>query len=165
MRDLATLLIALLACASAVAADAPRVTFRGVGAVQIGMTTDELAGVLGHPVAPQDTDEASCFYVPTSDNAFAVMVIDGRAVRIDVASPSIATLRGARVGDKVSVVRELYGRALVEQPHFYLGLPDLYLTYFSSDRRYALRFETHDGVVSRYYIGYAEPAQYVEGCN
>ncbi len=93
------------------------------------------------------------------------MVIDGRAVRIDVDSPSIATLRGARVGDKAGVVRELYGRALVEQPHFYLGLPDLYLTYFSRDRRYALRFETHEGVVSRYYLGYAEPAQYVEGCS
>jgi hypothetical protein len=129
------------------------------------MTTDELAKALGHPVGPQDSDEASCFYVAAADNSFSVMVSDGRAVRIDVDTPSIATLRGARVGDRASVVRGLYGRALEEQPHFYSGLPDLYLTYFSRDRRYALRFETREGVVSRYYLGYAEPAQYVEGCS
>jgi hypothetical protein len=53
---------------------------------------------------------------------------------------------------------------LKEESHFYAGLPDLYLTYFSSDHRFALRFETRDGVVSTYYLGYAEPTQYVEGC-
>ena len=93
------------------------------------------------------------------------MVVDGRVARIDVHTRSIATLRGARVGDTIEVVERLYGDELEEQPHFYLGLPDLYLTVFSADRRTALRFETKDGVVTSYYFGDAGPAQYVEGCS
>ena len=165
MRVFITSLTVLLGCAAAVAADSPRASFIGVGAVRIGMTVDELGAVLGHPVAPEFPDEVGCFFAPgDSSSSFSAMVQEGRVVRIDVDSPSIPTLRGARVGDKVDVVRKLYGVALKEEPHFYAGLPDLYLTYFSSDHRFALRFETRDGVVSTYYLGYAEPTQYVEGC-
>lgn len=165
MRVFTTFLAMLLFGCAVVAADSPRASFMGVGAIRIGMTADELSAALGRSVAPETPDEAGCFYIPGDSAAsFSVMVQDGRVVRIDVDSPSIPTLRGARVGDKVDAVRKLYGAALKEEPHFYTGLPDLYLTYFSSDRRFALRFETHEGVVSTYYFGYAEPTQYVEGC-
>jgi hypothetical protein len=165
MRAFTTFLTVLLCGAAAVAADYPRASFTGVGSVRIGMTADELGNALGHTVAPEAADDARCFYAPgDGSSSFSAMVQDGRVVRIDVHSPSIPTLRGVRVGDKVDVVRKLYGAALKEEPHFYAGLPDLYLTYFSSDRRFALRFETHEGVVANYYLGYAEPTQYVEGC-
>ncbi len=165
LRGSTTLLTMLLCGGATVAADDLRASFEGVGAVRIGMTADELGAALGHPIAPESPEEAGCFYVPGDrSSSFSVMIQDGRVVRIDVDGPSIPTLRGARVGDEVDVVRKLYGAALKEQPHFYGGWPDLYLTYFSADRRFALRFETHAGVVSTYYLGYAEPTQYVEGC-
>jgi hypothetical protein len=167
MKRVTIVFVALLGWSQAMAAEDPRAGFAGMGAIRIGMTTSELGTALGRPIEkPTEPDEAGCFYVAgDSKSSFSVMVMSGRVVRIDVQSTSIASLRGARIGDTVEVVRRLYGHALEEQPHFYLGRPDLYLTVFSSDRRMALRFETHNGVVSTYYFGYAEPTQYVEGCS
>jgi hypothetical protein len=114
---------------------------------------------------PSGEDEKNCFYVSgDADSTYSVMVLNGRVARIDVDEPGIPTLRGASVGDSVDRIRTLYGPALEESPHFYAGLPDLYLTYWSKDRSFALRFETRDGQVSRFYFGFAEQVKYVEGC-
>jgi hypothetical protein len=141
-------------------------TFEGLGAARIGLSAAELAEVLGKPLDPIDPEEASCFYV-AGDAAYSYqfMVAGGKVARIDVDTATIATGLGARVGDSIDRVRQLYGPALEETPHFYTGSRgDLYLTFWSPDRASALRFETSDGKISRFYIGRAAEVQYVEGC-
>jgi hypothetical protein len=167
MRLLTAVLIALTSPAIAAPAEVRLASFEGLGLVRFGATISELEKALNRPIQiPTDEDEKNCFFVPGDvDSTFHVMIVKGRAVRIDVDTPEIPTLRWAKVGDSIDVVRELYGRALEEEPHFYTGLPDLYLTYWSADRKYALRFETRAGKISRYYFGFAEAAQYVEGCS
>ncbi len=161
-RAAVVLLVVLTGCSET---DAPA-TLEGLGPVRIGFSAAELAKALGKPVEPSDPEEQSCFYVAgDAASSYQFMVADGRVARIDIDTPSIATGLGARLGDPVERVRQLYGFALEETPHFYTGSSgDLYLTLWSPDRASALRFETSDGKISRFYVGRAAEVQYVEGC-
>jgi hypothetical protein len=161
---LRALSVAFLVTSLAVASDAEqRVSFRGIGQVRIGVSFDQLQRDVGHPIAvSEDYEDASCYYVHV--NGYDVMIADGLVSRIDVWERGIKTDRGAQVGDSIAAVQAMYGRALKKAPRFYGGLPDLYLTQWSADRMYAVRFETENGKVARYYIGRAQQVQYVEGC-
>jgi len=160
--------VAMISCAAAslgVAAEL-RASFNGLGSIKIGSTVTELEHVLGRAIPiPGDPEEAACFVVPgDARSTYSAMVAEGHVARIDVDTPAIPTLRGARVGDTIDQVRKLYGATLEEAPHFYGDRSDLYLTYWSKDRAFALRFETAGGNISRFYIGRAREVQFVEGC-
>jgi hypothetical protein len=161
--DVAIVLLLVVAACSETGA---RATVDGLGPVRIGFTADQLAQALGKSVEPLDPEESGCFYVAgDATGSHQFMVAEGSVARIDIDTPSIATDLGARVGDSIERVRQLYGPALEETPHFYTGSHgDLYLTVWSPDRASALRFETADGKISRFYIGRAAEVQYVEGC-
>ncbi|HEY7643132.1 MAG TPA: hypothetical protein VH814_25615 [Steroidobacteraceae bacterium] len=129
------------------------------------MSAAELQSALGQIVAPVDEEESDCFYVVDANRKGLSYMITLRGLaRVDVDGPGIETVRGAAVGVSVERIRLLYGTALEEQPHFYGGAPNLYLTYWSRDRRYAVRFETADGKVARYYAGGTPEVEFVEGC-
>ena len=61
-------------------------------------------------------------------------------------------------------VIERYGPRLLVKPHAYDGPEEKYLTIYSKDKRYGVRFETDGVKVTRYYVGTAEAVQYIEGC-
>ena len=118
-----------MAAGAAMAAGGAVATFGGIGLVHIGATVKQLSAALGHPVAvPEDPEESACFY-EKGPNGVGIMVVDGRVSRIDVDQPGVMTSAGAQVGDTIAKVRGLYGPSLEESPHFYSGLPDLYLTF------------------------------------
>jgi hypothetical protein len=165
MSRLAVTLLAVVGLATAAESEW-RVAFDGVGPVKIGASVADLSRIIGQPVEiPSAPDEAGCFIVTDSHiSGLGFMVTSGHVARVDVDSPSIPTLRGAAVGDSVARIRQLYGPTLEERPHFYHGAPDLYLTYWSSDRQLAVRFETAGGKVARLFSGKAPEVEYVEGC-
>jgi len=48
-------------------------------------------------------------------------------------------------------------------PHAYVP-GGHYLTMFSIDRKFGIRNESEDGVITRYYAGTAEAVSFIEGC-
>ena len=162
----ASLVVALSLTLSGCGESRLHADFDGLGSVRIGFTVDELSEALGKSVTlPTDPEDQGCFYVPgDADSSYSFMVVGGSVARVDIDTPEIPTQLGARVGDSLDRVRQLYGAALEEAPHKYTGPRDLYLTVWSPDRASALRFETSDGKVSRFYVGRASEVQYVEGC-
>jgi hypothetical protein len=56
------------------------------------------------------------------------------------------------------------GAAVVIEPHLYSGSENHYLTLWSASRKSAVRFETEDGKVARFYVGLDPQVRAVEGC-
>ncbi len=145
----------------------PWITMSGFGHARIGMTVPELERALGRKIdPPKDEEEVRCRYVEPEEifEGVSFMLLQGRLARIDINSQSIRTLSGARVGDSQASVLSLYGRKLTVSPHKYAAPEGSYLTMFSRDSKYGIRFETDGPNVSGYYVGTAEAVQYVEGC-
>lgn len=149
-------------------ASAPRISMTGFGQVRVGLSATALGRVLGKKIDPaKDKDEVACRYA-SPDNLYdgiAFMLLDGRVARLDVDSPGIPTLSGVSVGDSQASVVKLYGPRLLVEPHAYDGPKGKYLTLYSKDKRYGIRFETDGIKVTRYYVGTAESVQYIEGCS
>jgi len=166
MRRWPAVLSALVAVA-AVADGDWLVRLDGVGPVKIGASVSQLSSAIGQPVqVPSDPEEAGCFFVSSSKvTGLRFMLTSGHVSRVDVDSPSIHTLRGAAVGDSVARIHQLYGPLLEERPAFYGGSSDLFLTFWSTDRKLAVRFETARGKVTRFYSGKRPEVEYVEGCS
>ena len=146
----------------------PRATMTGIGPIRIGMDEYQLERVLQTRIPEtQDASEDSCRYIEAGPRwpGTGMMMLDGRVARIDVTRRGIETLSGAAVGDLVSKLRSIYGGRLRGQDHdFGTGEGMQYLTMFSSDRRYGIRFETDGERVTEFYVGTAEAVQFIEGC-
>jgi hypothetical protein len=163
----------LLSCAIASAA-APavaahlRIAFDSYGPVRIGMTRQEIGAALGTGIRNEnpDADTEGCEYVvPGSDHAgVSFMLLKGRLARIDVNSPDVLTLSGARIGATQDAVLALYRDRVRISPHAYSAPEGSYLTMHSADKRNGIRFETYQGKVTGYYAGTAEAIEYIEGC-
>lgn len=170
-RSLSLLALALAATAStgAIAEKfSPRATMGGIGPIRIGMSEYQLEQAL-HKRLPetQDASEDSCRYIEAGPRwpGTGIMMLDGRVARIDVTKRGIETLSGAAVGDLVSKVHSIYGGRLRASDHdFGSGEGMQYLTMFSGDRHYGIRFETDGERVTEFYVGTSEAVQFIEGC-
>ena len=92
------------------------------------------------------------------------MILNGRVARIDVNdNTAIITAEGIHVGDSEERALQAYGKRLKVTPHAYVP-GGHYLTTFSTDRKYGIRYESEDGAVTRYYAGTAEAISFIEGC-
>lgn len=147
-----------------------RISTAGYGPARLGMSVAEAAGVLGVKlviVDPAIFDDPACTYVsPEPDIAgLLIMVSDGIVVRFDV-SPggSIKTRSGLGIGDPEDKVLSTLGAAVAIEPHFYGGPENHYLTLWSEHRKSAVRFETENGKVARFYAGLDPQVRFVEGC-
>lgn len=142
------------------------VTEAGFGPVRAGMTVAEADRALGGRLDVPPTPEA-CDYARLRDGPEGVswMVVDGRVARVDVSGGTIATDRGARVGDSEERVRALYAGRVETQPHRYTDGHYLVVTPAEpGDRAFRLLFETDGEVVTRYRAGTLPEVAWVEGC-
>lgn len=167
-----TLLFALAAALSMVpvadAAGGPKLGFRSLGAVRLGMDVAALEKAMGVRMTGSPADPGgNCRYVaPVKGNAgLHFMLIDGRLARVDVEAAQIRTLSGIGLGSTESAVRATYRGRIEEAPHKYGGSESAYLTIYSRSRGHAIRFETEHGKVRYFYAGTAETVQYSEGCS
>lgn len=160
----AGLAVTALFCGVSWAGDGVVATFRGLGPVKLGDTVGHISRSLARSIrVPKDPDEAACFHAPGPGGS-SLLIEDGVVVRIDVRVPGIRTARGAQVGDSIERIHKLYGSRLREEPHFYAGLPELYMTVLSSSGKASLRFETSAGKIDAWFIGQSAAVKYVEGC-
>jgi hypothetical protein len=174
MRTRTVLVLALgaaLASAAAVAVAGkydPRASMSGVGPIRIGMNERQLEDALQMRLPEtQDASEDSCRQIEAGPRwpGTSVMLLDGRVARIDISKRGIPTLSGALVGDLVSHVYGIYGHRLRASHHdFGAGEGMEYLTMFSGDRHYGIRFETDGERVTEFYVGTSEAVQFIEGC-
>jgi hypothetical protein len=152
--------------AAAAIASTPPVTLQGVGDLRIGMSLAALRR-MGARIEDEVEQGSSCAYWHIAGrDGLAMMVIDGRVVRIDVSDTRYRTPSGAHVGMSEAEVRRLYGPALRVQPHPYTGPEGHYLVYHRRGAAEGLIFETsHDTHrVECLRVGQWEAVQAIEGC-
>ena len=158
------LLLALIAASAGT--EVWSVRFDGTGPAKVGMTLAELNAALHESFSlPADKEEQAWFYVnPKGHPGISFMIEKGRMARVDVDVPGIATVEGLRIGDSQDRVLQVYGARVKVEPHAYGGPEDHYLTVTSSDGGNAIRFETGEGKVVRFYAGRSSAVSYIEGC-
>ena len=137
----------------------------GMGRVRIGMTLPQLNRLLHDKMkASDDADEQHCFLTsPAKFSEVIFMIEEGRLSRIETRAVGVATTEGIQVGDTEARGKQVYGRRLkVEDAHY--DDDGHYLTVFTPDKKYGIRFTTHEGKIVEIYVGRAESIQYVEDC-
>jgi hypothetical protein len=158
-------LVCILAVTTAAAAKSWVIRLDGAGPVKVGMTLAQLNATLKEDFSiPTDEDEQACFYAETARHpGIAFMVEHGRVTRVDVRERGLATVAGVRVGDPEALVMKVYGQRLKVEQHAY-DPGEHYLTLYSANGRYGLRFETGDGKIISFYAGEQHAIAYIEGC-
>jgi hypothetical protein len=136
------------------------VTPRGIGPVQVGMSTAEALGVelSGNAEAKQACEYVQAGRLPAG---VGVMSNSGLVARVDVDSGRVATAEGARIGTAESRIRELYEGRVTEQPN--KSTPGHSLV-FTPDPQHRIIFETDGKVVTRYRAGRMPEVEWVEKC-
>jgi len=138
-----------------------KLTTRGLGPVQIGMTVAQVERAGGRAVDFEGGDaNAGCATAALGKNVFGLFS-KGRLARIYVRSRLYATRAGIRVGDSQRKVLASYGRSLVRSPHKYVD-GGSYLKLTIGSRR--LVFETDGRRVDQMSAGRKPEIDYVEGC-
>ena len=142
------------------------VDFDGVGPLRIGMTKAEAHAALGMAIDWPDVPDESCAYgsVRGMNDAVSFLIADGRIGRVDVKSPRIPTRAGARIGDTEAHVRQLYGAAVLTEPHKYQAGHYL-IVPAPGDTTRRLIFETNVDTVTTYRAGIRPIVDWVEGCS
>jgi hypothetical protein len=187
-------LLALLLLTGAID-EKPRLSFTGLGPIQIGMSEAELETLgFSDPYRSADwqADEeySACHYLSNEDEypGIGFMINEGKLVRIGVGSNDAGiiwqTHSGAAIGMTETQVAAIYGNWLKIDYHPYLGNAGSYLILQSGDGRYKMIFETavQDGndeqhssapsqgfnaekLVTDFRAGLSDPVSFIEGCS
>lgn len=145
-----------------------RLTLRGFGSVQIGMTIAQAQQATGQRFNQITSGgEPVCLYYQTNGvSNVSFMVIDGRISRIDVDNPNITTPSGGRIGLTERQIYELYPGYIRSEPHAYISAG--HYLYFvprdAEDQNYRLIFETNGNQVMRMRSGKLPDVTRIEGC-
>jgi hypothetical protein len=158
-------LILLLAGLPALADPGWRLRFDGIGPLHVGMRFEEAGRALGRPLVPTRrellaTPGCDMVAVPGHKGVW-LMFLDGVLKRIDVEGGA-RTVEGIGTGDPVQRAFASYAGVTSER-HAYDD-SERYLTVRSPNGATALRFETNEGKIGRFYAGEARAVAYVEGC-
>lgn len=141
----------------------------GFGGVKFGMKVEDAEKALGVTLKKDTYAESeSCrYFTPVgSFEGLSFMTSDGIVVRLDVIrTSSIATDKGAKIGDSEQSVLDLYKGNITVQPHKYTGPEGHYLVVAGADGKAQIVFETDGKVVTMYRAGQEPQVQYVEGCS
>jgi hypothetical protein len=167
MKHATALLAALLVHTSLGAADAAwKITTRGYGPVQAGLSPVEAARLMGtrfktfegNPLDP----ECDHLYPETGHDGVSLMIQNGKITRVVVSNPQIQTLSGVKVGDSIARLKRVFGARLEIEQHKYDDTGFYYFVW-EQGKRYGVKFEIAADRVTDIYAG-DESIKYVEGC-
>lgn len=169
-----TLILGAVGTSNAIATPAlteeSRLGTNGIGPVRVGMTVNEAEAASGRKFKRYQDYGESCTYVsPIGIDGLSFMVIRGIIERVDINSSKMFTLRGAKIGDSETRIKQLYPGQIKTTPHPYTGRRGgKYLTFYPKDREdqsYRLIFETQNGKVQRFRGGRLPSVDAIEGCS
>ncbi len=145
-----------------------RLQTNGIGAVRVGMTLSEAEQASGRKFyqSPNRSRNNTCAYVSAKGlSGVDFMIINGKVVRVDVSNSRIMTLRGVKIHDSESKIKQLYSGLVKTTPNPFRGDP--FLTLFpkdQKDRDYRLIFQIKQGKVYGFIAGKLPAVEYSEGC-
>lgn len=142
-----------------------RLTYSGLGSLRIGMTLrDAKRAGIKIVVDEQFSELSTCGLASVAGYDSVHLLFEAnRIARIEIYNDKFSTFSGAKVGDAESDIRRIYGARVKVEPHQYD--PDgHYMIVSSSDKKYALVFETDGKVVTDLRAGLIPAVHYVEHC-
>jgi hypothetical protein len=147
--------------------DGAQASFDGLGPVLIGMTIPQVEKALGIPLAVDSfgNEDMPCQRAWPSSGLAQVhfMAVHNAIQRIDIEDQSIATDRGAKIGDSEERIRSLYPPPILERPD--PNFPEgHYMIVSSADGKRALLFATDGEVVLTYRVGERRAIEQIAGC-
>lgn len=143
---------------------------RGLGPVDIGMTTQAAQTALGAALRPRPSAGDECWYTSRADgvdSTILYMVSAGAIVRVDLRDGAKGTdARGLGLGAEEKAVIAAYGDAAKIAPHKYVEGGHTLRIAGPKDKAgdTALVFETAEGKVAALRAGRVPFVDYVEGC-
>lgn len=146
-----------------------KVNLNGIGPIRVGMSPRQASQAIGAQlVGYGQSTGGECYYIHLEKETKGVdfMIIGGRVARIDVNTPEITTVSGARVGYTEDQIKSIYPGQLAVGPHKYVEKGH-YLTFIPKDpqfSQYRLIFETDGKVVTSYRAGKLPEVEWVEHC-
>ena len=142
-----------------------RLTYSGLGSLRIGMTLRDAERAGFKIVVDEQFSEISvCGLARVSgyDNV-QLLFEENRIARIEIYDRKFSTFSGAKVGDTENDIRQIYGARVKVEPHKY-DPNGHYMVVSSSDKKYALVFETDGKTVTDLRAGRIPAVHYVEHC-
>ena len=144
------------------------VTEYGIGPIRAGMRVATANAQIAGFSSPATADSSGCDYAvwKLAPHGVAIMVENGRIVRVDVREGVVATAAGATIGDTEARIHTLYASRVITEPHRYedAGHYLIVTPENPADSAFRLVFETDGKRVTRFRGGLRPAVQYVEGC-
>lgn len=161
MLRLALILFATLAAtALAKLPDNAKLTQKGLGPVEVGMTEAEVEAAIGHGIKVNYFPESDCGSAKLRGKVFALFT--GPVVaRVSLYGSKFSTKSGLRVGDDETDIREAYGKKAKRSPHAYEHKGH-YFKVTRGNRR--IVFETDGELITTIHGGRIPEVDYIEGC-
>jgi hypothetical protein len=133
--------------------------------MKIGMTRKQLStAVQEHLAGPGLGDTADCYYTEAKTYpGVALMILQGKLARIDVAATGTTTEERIGVGDSERHVLAVYGTRGRVTPNAYDSTDDI-VTVLSADKKTGFKFVMDEKKVRLIYAGRADALEFIEGC-
>ena len=153
------------AVATEPAANEWEVTPAGIGKIKAGMTLQEVNVATNNEIdIPAKLDECAYIRPKNAPKGVALMVEKGTVSRVDITQGTVATAKGARIGDSEDRIKSLYANQVKVMPHKYTDGHYLVVTPAGGGEN-RIVFETDGKKVLRYRSGREPAVEYVEGCS
>lgn len=158
-----------------------KLTINSIGSVKVGMNLPEAAAAANAKLYVTYAGNDSCYYLNMEGElkgvSFMVTKDDVKSrqkyitsdiiARIDIDTPKVTTVSGAKIGDTEARIKSLYPGQIEVTQHEY-NTKGHYLTFVprnKAEQNYRVVFETDGQRVIRYRSGKIPEVQYVEGCS
>ncbi len=158
-----------------------KLTINSIGPVKVGMNLPEAAAAANVKLYVSSAGSDSCYYLEGEGSLEGVgfmitkdevksrqqYVTSDIIARIDIHTPQITTVSGAKIGDTEARIKSLYPGKIEVTQHAY-NPKGHYLTFVprsKAEQNYRVVFETDGQRVITYRSGKIPEVEYVEGCS
>jgi hypothetical protein len=137
--------------------------------ITIGMTVKQAEKAAAITLVNGDEPNKFCYYVSpkVKPKDISFMVSEYKIARIDIDNKNISTVKGAKIGDTETKIKQLYKGYIKVEPHQYVekGHYLIFVPKDKVDQNYRIVFETDGKKVTRFRSGKLPEVEYVEGCS
>lgn len=145
-----------------------RISLYGIGPVRIGMNLEEASAAAGQPLVGSNPEEGnqSCYEAIHQEGLEGISFIinNGQVAVVHIMNEKLATLRGARVGQSMEDVLNMYPNELTEEPAIEGRSMFTYTPNDQKDKNLRLKFLSDEGVIIAISVGRLPEIEAEEFC-